>query len=291
MIVTDNLLLFLSDPRWILLTAFGAMTGIFVIFVYRRFSDSLIEIKPLFESEDKFQNTKDKLMGRLTNRVYWIIVAFWIVMNSLVFTELFRNFWWWSYYQPYIISTYYFLAGLPAFLFQSIFMYMMPFGLTWAYRDLCLNISFKKDALVSEWMGPFKGFRNLITLTMFAVAVYSLFLLGIWGQTFKETVWIYSAYVPIVIVLIPTVVLPHYFFHKLFSNVKKNQIEVYRKKLLEVSTQREKDIPRRILLLLEEGKIERMKTWLIDVKTLGEILLVALMHVSFVEILTILINH
>ncbi|MGB6680623.1 MAG: hypothetical protein WBF08_04780 [Candidatus Bathyarchaeia archaeon] len=291
MIKTSNLQAFLFDPRWMLIAIFGAMTGISVIFVYRRFSDSLNEIKPLFESEDKFEKTKDKLMGRLTNKVYWIIVVFWIVINSLTFTELFRNFWWWSYYQPYIISAYYFMEGLPVFLFASIFTYMIPFGLTWAYRDLCLKTSFKKDSLVSEWMEPFKGFKNLITLTMFAAAVYSLFPLGIWGLAFKETVFNYFTYAAIAIVLIPTVLLPHYYFHKLFSNVKKSQIDVYRRELFEVSAQREKDIPRRTLLLLEVLNSEQMKTWLIDVKTLGEILLVALMHVSFVEVLATLINH
>lgn len=82
MIATANLQFFLSEPRWVLIVLFGAIFGIQVIFVYRRFSDSLNEIKHLFESEDKFQKTKDKLMGRLTNKVYWIIVVFWIVMNS-----------------------------------------------------------------------------------------------------------------------------------------------------------------------------------------------------------------
>jgi len=291
MIVTDNLLPFLSEPRWILLAVFGAMTGISVIFVYRRFSDSFNEIKPLFESEDKFQKTKDKLMGRLTNKVYWIIVVFWIIMNSLTFWEpMLRNFWWRSYYQPYIISAYYFMEGLPVFLFSSIFTYMLPFGLTWAYRDLCLRTSFKKDALVSEWMEPFKGFKNLITLTMFAAVVYSLFPLGIWGSAFKETAFIYVAYAVIAIVLIPTVLLPHYYFHKLFSKVKKSRLKDFRSELLKFSTRGKKDIPRRTLLLLEVLNIEQMKTLLIDVRTLVEILIVVVMHVSLVEVVATLIH-
>jgi hypothetical protein len=301
MIVTDNLLPFLFEPGWILLTVFGAVGGISVIFIYRRFSDSLNEIKPLFESEDKFQKTKDKLMGRLTNKVYWIIVVFWIVLNSLIFWEpilmnsifwepMFRNFWWQSYYQPYIISVYYYIDGLPVFLFTSIFMYMIPFGLTWAYRDLCLRTSFKKDALVSEWMEPFKGFRNLITLTMFAAVVFSLFPLSIWGSAFKETFFINFAYAVIAIVLIPTVLLPHYYFHKLFSKVKENRLKDFRNELLKFSTRRKKDIPRRTLLLLEALNTEQMKTMLIDVRTLAEILIVALMHVSLVEVVATLIH-
>lgn len=287
MVATANLQFFLSEPRWILIALFGAIFGIPIIFVYRRFSESLNEIKHLFESEDKFQKTKDKLMGCLTNKVYWIIVVFWIVLNSLIFWEpILRNFWWQSYNQPYIISTYYFIEALPVFLFPSIFTYMIPLGLTWAYRDLCLRTSFKKGALISEWMEPFKGFKNLITLTMFAAVVYSLFPLGIWGSVFKETVWIYFAYAAIAIVLIPTVLLPHYFFHKLFSNMKGSSLKEYRREISETAVQKEKDIPKRLLLLLEEGRIEKMKTWLIDVKTLGEILIIALMHVSLVEVLT-----
>ncbi|WP_455368069.1 hypothetical protein [[Eubacterium] cellulosolvens] len=291
MIITDNLLPFLSEPGWILLTIFGVMNGISVIFVYRRFSDSLNEIKPLFEFEDKFQKTKDRLMGRLTNKVYWIIVVFWIAMNSLIFTEpILRNFWWRSYYQPYIISAYYFMEGLPVFLFSSIFTYMIPFGLTWAYRDLCLRTSFKEDVLVSEWMEPFKGFKNLITLTMFAAVVYSLFPLVIWGPAFKETALIYVAYAAIAIVLIPTVLLPHYYFHELFSKMKENRLKDFRNELLKFSTRRKKDIPRRTLLLLEVLNAEQVKTWLIDVKTLGEILIIALMHVSLVEALATIMH-
>ncbi|MCW4031941.1 MAG: hypothetical protein NWF08_00930 [Candidatus Bathyarchaeota archaeon] len=292
MIVTDNLLPFLSEPRWILVAIFGAICGVSVIFVYRRFSDSINEIKHLFESKDKFQKTKDKLMGRLTNKVYWIIVVFWIAMNSLVFTEsMIRLFWWRSYHQPYIISSYYFIEALwPVILLSSIFTYMIPFGLTWAYRDLCLRTSFKKDALVSEWMEPFKGFKNLITLTMFAAVVYSLFPLVIWSPTMKETAWGYVPYVAIVIVLIPTVLLPHYYFHKLFSKVKENRLKDFRNELLKFSTRRKKDIPRRTLLLLEALNTEQMKTMLIDVRTLVEILIVALMHVSLVEVVATLIH-
>jgi len=167
---------------------------------------------------------------------------------------------------------------------------MIPFGLTWAYRDLCLKTLFKKDAFVSEWMEPFKGFRNLITLTMFAAVVYSLFPLVIWSPTMKETAWIYVPYAAIAIVLIPTVLLPHYYFHKLFSKVKENRLKDFRNELLKFSTCRKKDIPRRTLLLLEVLNTEQMKTWLIDVRTLVEILIVALMHVSLVEVVATLIH-
>ena len=42
---------------------------------------------------------------------------------------------------------------------------------------------------------------------------------------------------------------------------------------------------RRLLILFERDRTEKMKTWLLDVKILGEVLIVALMQVILVEVL------
>jgi hypothetical protein len=63
MILTGNLQSFIAKPKWILVTTFGAVSGISVIFAYRKLSDSLTEINHLFSFEDEFQKTKDKILG------------------------------------------------------------------------------------------------------------------------------------------------------------------------------------------------------------------------------------
>lgn len=63
-----------------------------------------------------------------------------------------------------------------------------------------------------------------------------------------------------------------------------------RQELSSVPIDQEEQSSRRILLLLEEARIQRKKTWLIDIVTIVEILIVALMHVLLVEILTMLFH-
>ena len=129
---------------------------------------------------------------------------------------------------------------------------------------------------------------------MFGIVIYAVFPLYIWGATPDPSVeahW--SNYVPyfnVTIILVSVVLFPHYYFHKLFSRAKSGLLKDLRRELLKISTQRENEKISKILLLLEKGDVEKMKTWLIDVKVLGEVLIVALMHVFLVEALTIFMH-
>lgn len=171
---------------------------------------------------------------------------------------------------------------------------MIPVGLTLAYRDLCLKTSFNKDPLLSEWMRPFKGFRHLISLTMFGAVIYAVFPPIIWGLAAQPTDaahWsLFIPYTSIAIVLVSAVLLPHVFFQKLFSNAKDSRLDELGKEISQTSRDTDKSILRRILLLLEKGEVERFEIWLLDVKVVGEVLVAALMHVILVEVLTVLIH-
>ncbi len=79
-IATDNLRSFLSEPRWVLVALFGALNGILIIFIFRKFSASLDKIQHLIET-GRFQDTKERLLGHLTGKAYWIIVVFWLTLN------------------------------------------------------------------------------------------------------------------------------------------------------------------------------------------------------------------
>lgn len=84
----------------------------------------------------------------------------------------------------------------------------------------------------------------------------------------------------------PIFYLPFAFWMILTSS-RSTQLNSIRKELLSVSIDNEQKSSRRMLFLLEEARIERKKTWLIDIVTIVEILIVALMHVLLVEILTL----
>ena len=290
MIATNNLQFFISDPMWGVVAIFGALNGILVVFVFRKFSDAISGIEHLMSSDDDHK-ISDRLLGYLNNKVYWIVVFFWLALNFIESPRLMR--WWWFYNNPHLITIYELIETLPCCIIGGIFMYMIPVGLTLAYRDLCMKVPIRKDALVSEWMNPFEDFRNLITLTMFGAAIYAVFPPSIWGSTGPTSIIYWSVFVPYTgtaIVLIAAILLPHYYFHRFFANIKKTVLYDLGKELQKYSMKDDVNINKRILILLEKGEADRLKTWLVDVKTIGEILVVAVMHVLVVEALTALIH-
>lgn len=291
MIASGNLTQFLSEPRWIIVSAFGALNGILIIFVFRTFSESLLRIRHLIDYGD-YHGVNDRLLGRLTSRVSWLFVAFWLALNFIESPQHMR--WWWFYNQANFVTAYESIETLPCCILGGIFMYMIPVGLSLAYRELCLKTAFKRDLLLSEWMKPFKGFRRLISLTMFGAVVYAVFPPIIWGFTANSTDatnWsLFIPYTSIAIVLVSAVLLPHYFFHRLFSNVKEDRLEELEKEITQTSADTDKGILRRILLLFEKGEVEKLETWLLDVEVLGEVIVVAFMRVILVEALTFLLH-
>lgn len=296
MIKTDNLQRFLSDYRWALNAIFGAYNGVLAIFIYRKFSDSLNKIGHLIDS-DHVKEAKDKLLDRLTSKYYWGVVTFWLVVYSSNFFEEIQRMTFGSFYNElHLVSSYWFIESLPCILFIGIFHFMLLPGLNLAYRDLCFRTPFKKDVLLTEWVEPFKNFKNLITIIMFGAAVYTIFPPNIYGPVSEPTTAITSVlfaipYVGPTIVLLSAVLFPHYYFHKLFSETKKNHLRHFREEISKVSSLGGlENLVRRINLLLDKGEVEKMKTWLIDVKVLGEILIVALMHVILVEALTTIVH-
>jgi len=293
MYVSGNLRSFFFEPRWVIVTVFGALNGILIIFTFREFSGSLLRIRHLISSDHAdLERMSDRLSGHLTSRAYWLIVIFWLALNFAESPQRMR--WWWFYNQPNLVTVYELIETLPCCILGGIFMYMVPVGLTLAYRDLCSKTAFKNDLLLSEWMKPFKGFRRFISLTMFGAVIYALFPPIIWGSTAEPAAaghWsLFIPYTSIAIVLVSAVLLPHYFFHELFPNAKDCRLEELGSKISQAPPETEKGILGRILLLLEKGELERLSTWLLDVKIVGEVLVVALMHVILVEALTMLIR-
>ncbi len=287
MIATDNLERFLVQLNWMFLTLIGVMSGISVVFVYRKFLSSLNKIKPLVSSEEEFERLKSRVIHHLSHWVQWVPVIFWITINLLTFITPQMRFWgfYGSYNQLLLVAVYYQIAGLPSNIFGGVIMYVIPFGLTLGYREICTKTAVNQKQMLSDWMSPFSGFRNLITLALLLIGVYSI--LALLTYTAAPSIFPYSS---ILLVVIPTLVFPHYYFHGLFSKERAIQLSSIRQKLMSIPSDRESDLSRRILLLLEEGRIERKKTWLIDIVTITEILIVALMHVLLVELLTMFVH-
>ncbi len=153
MIMTDNLVSFLAEPRWVFLAVYSGLSAIGVVFAYRKFRDSLDKIRPLVSSEEEFQGLYIRSVYRLTHWIYWGIVVFWIVLNLLIFVNPTIAIWMWygSYNQLLLVAVYYQIAMIPANVFGGMFMYIVPIGLTLAYREICINTAFDRNKLLSEW--------------------------------------------------------------------------------------------------------------------------------------------
>lgn len=253
------------------------------------------EIGYVIDSDD-VEGVKDRLLGRLTSKFSWGVVAFWIFVNSTMFEKGSQAMYFGSLYNQHdLVSVYYFIIGWPCIVFVGIFHYMILPGLNLAYRDLCLKTPLKRDMLNFDWVEPFKGFKSLITILMFATVLYAVFPPNVWATLSKpETAahWFIFRipYIGPAIVLLSAILLPHLHFNRLFSKLKKDRLRKLQEKLSQTPERRMGDVVRRMYLLLQKGEVEKMKTWLVDVKMLGEILIVALMHVILIEALTTIIH-
>ncbi len=284
MIGTGNLDRYLAHSNWVFLAVIGAMSGIFVVFVYRKFMEALDKIKPLVSSEEAFERLRNRAEHRLTHWVQWVPAVFWIGVNLLDFVNpAVAAIWdfYGAYDQFLLVTIFYQIAAFPSNVFGGIFMYMIPFGLTLAYREICTNTAFSQDQMLSDWMEPFSGIRNLITLALLVTGIYAI--LAIFTYSAAPPIFLYGS---ILLIVVPTLVFPHYYFHVLFSRARSTQLSRIRQELLSDLIDQEQKSSQRMLLLLEEARIERKKTWLIDIVTIVEILIVALMHVLLVELLT-----
>jgi hypothetical protein len=287
MIATGNLERYLVQLNWVFLAVIGAASGIFVVFVYRKFLDALEKIKPLVSSEEEFDRLRSRATHRLTHWLQWVPAVFWIAVNLFDFVYPAGIVWdfFASYDQLFLVIIFYQIAGFPSNVFGGIFMYVIPFGLTLAYREICVSTAFAQDQMLSEWMSPFRGIKNLITIALLISGIYAIF--AIFTYYAAPPIFLYGS---ILLIVVPTLVFPHYYFHVLFSRARSAQLSSVRQELLSEPIDQEQLSSRRMLLLLEEARIERKKTWLVDIVTIVEILIVALMHVLLVEILTMLFH-
>lgn len=290
MAATKNLETFLSESRWIIVAAFNAFNGILIIFFYRKFIDSLGRVEHLIS--DDILKVENRVSKHLTSRFYIIAIFLFLLLKISQVPKML----WWNYYNyPQLVTIFEFIHMIPSVLLGGIFMYMIPIGATIAYRNLCLNLSFKKEDLRLEWMDPFRGFKSLITMTMFGAVIYSIFPPSIWGSMPNPELtshWlIYFPYAGIATVLISVVLFPHYYLHTLFSRMKSEYLKDIQRHISRIQDQKMINKMDKILLLFEKSEIEKMKTWLIDIKIFGEIVIIAIIHVILIEILTNILHH
>lgn len=92
------------------------------------------------------------------------------------------------------------------------------------------------------------------------------------------------------IALAAVALVPHHHFHRFFSQIRDARIETLEEEAALTEEETERGMMRRILILLEKGDAEKLSPWLLDVKVVVELVLVAFMHVALVEILTLILH-
>ena len=287
--LTQNTLAFLKEPKWVLLSFYGAFSGIMITYVYRKLKLCMDEIEPFVElDKSAYNDKKEAITGALTRKLYLVPVVFWLIPDLVSFLiEGPRKLWWTTYNSPDIMFLYYYLAmGFSAAFLAGMSLYIFPFGLNIAYKRIS-ELPFRAEILESDWRKGFSGLKDLVTTGFIGLVIWSVFPMYIWGT--GQACNVLPAYTPVVavmIVLIPTAVLPHLCFHNLLKSLKRSLISKYEDEIKKLNESSQSEMIKKLLFFHKMERVERISPWLIDVGVVVEVLVVGIMHVTFVELIT-----
>jgi hypothetical protein len=289
---TGDLSLFLSEPRWILMSLFGLLSGTAAIYAVRGFDSALCEARSLILLNDSdFGRLRGDLRRLITSNFYWLVVAGWMIF-SFVHVLLLRQPTWWTrgalYHYPLLLD----MCGL---LTQSwngcvlggMFMFMVPLTLNLAYSRICRPGMFSDGVAAPAERKALSAFTRLITVNTLAAAVLSAVAIAIWAQIPSK----YVVYLPLVgsaMMFLPAAIVPHWLFHQPLSRARQAKLEMVGQEIDRIGSEDAQpsigDLVALHKLLREESRIEAVRTWLVDPVTIVELSLAASTHylVSFV---------
>lgn len=300
-LATGNLARFLIDYPWACLIAVIALAAWAIPLLSERHRRYTIAIRRILNTkDDEFAAMLENNMRRLTgarNLVYGLV---FLPALLWAFTQ---RLWWQEYSQPALFDGYYLviLAFILPYYAGTMFgaavscnqnMYTI-FEKTPINREYLLDEG--QPILRRLWGGQILRVTAL-ALIMSALANVPVLLYS--GST--------SLLMNLAIALALTTlifVVPHYMFHRALERAKEDTLtEVsHRKRALQSSvqtternTQSAEDVGRMLdLIYLTQygGVLRNRSTWLVDLEVVVELLVVGFLHVTFMEILSILAHH
>jgi hypothetical protein len=291
--VTGNTSAYLSQPRWALMAAFGALNGNAIFITLRYFKKSLKSIKPLIVIEpDKWDTLQQRLLRQVTSPIYWIPVLFWLTFSY--YSEFIRGSGWFSigvtYSHPELISVYgYLYQGISGCILGGMLMGMLPINLSLAFWKLTSQNAFSDEIITRRGKYLFGDMKNLVIINTAMLIVSTGIAMSLWVEVLPLAPVVGS-----LAEFIPTAMVPHVFFHELLAKAKEkklSELEFSIETLLNNTSEASfGDGIRFQGLLREEDKVSSESTWLVDLRAVIELVGVTFLHLIITQGLTKFLN-
>jgi hypothetical protein len=290
---TGNTGAYLSQPRWALMAAFGALNGSAIFITVRYFRKSLGSIRPLMTvGDDEWGALQERLVGQVTSPIYWVLVVFWLAFSF--YSEFVRGSGWFSigvaYSRPELMAVYaYLYQGFSGCLLGGMLMGMLPVNLSLAFWRLVSKGAFSDEIITARGKAFFGGIKNLIIVDTGLLVVSTGIAMSLWMEVVPLAPVVGS-----LAEFIPTAVIPHVLFHVSLAGAKERRLDglgLRAESLLGNASEASLgDIIRFQGLLRDEDRVSGESTWLVDLGAVIELVAVTFVHLLITQGLAILLN-
>lgn len=251
-------------------------------------------------SDDEFEEILESNMKRLTHPRN---LLFGLIFVPTILWAWIQRLWWQGYYSPFFFDLYYLLVVVFVFIAYSGVMFGAVFGCHLNIHRLCEKIPINTEYLMGEgqpilrrlW-GDLIGKVTVVAFIMSTLINVPILLYSGWLGSFFN----------LVLALALTVVIflfPHYMFHRMLEKSKEemlSQVLKQQKNLGHIGLEdlgesvddklKTSQLMTLIYLTQYEWNLRTRSTWLVDLKAVAELLIVASIHVMLMEVLKLFVH-
>ncbi len=298
-VISGNLENFLFDYPWasfIVAYMIGSWAGPHLGERHRRCTRSIR--KAFSVSDEKFEEIVEENMRRLShprNLIFGLIFV-----PTLLWAWVFR-LWWYDYTSLIFFDVYYLVVVVWVFIAYAAIMFSAVVACHLNIYRLCEKIPLNSEYLMGEGYAILRqSWGDLISkITIVAFIMSALINVPILLHS-----GVLGSLLNLVLAFVLTVIIflfPHFMFHRMLGKAKKElqlRIQNDRKNLgvigleqfesSEVETSKVLKMLNLIYLTQYEWTLQNRSTWLVDLKAVAELLVVASMHILLMEVLTLI---
>ena len=296
---TGNLEKFLLDYPWasfVVAYMIGSWAGSRLGKMHRRCTRSIRKVFSV--SDNEFEEILEANMRRLNhprNLIFGLIFV-----PTLLWAGLFR-LWWHDYNSPVFFDVYYLVVVVLVFTAYTAIMFSAVVACHLNIHRLCETIPINPEYLVGEGYPILhRSWGDLISKVTIVAFIMSALI--------NVPILLHSgalgSFLNLALAFALTVIIflfPHYMFHRMLEKAKDEmllRVQGYRKDLGMVGLEQFRGsgndnlqiskMMNLIYLTQYEWTLQNRSTWLVDLKAVAELLVVASMHVFLMEVLTLL---
>jgi hypothetical protein len=297
--LTGNLEKFIFDYPWaslVIAYMIGSWAGSHLGKIHRRCTLSIRKAFAISDAE--FNEILEINMRRLNN---WRNLIFGLIfMPTFLWAWLFR-LWWHDYNNPVFFDVYYVVVVIWVFITYAAIMFSAVVACHLNIHRLCEKIPINSEYLVGEGYPILRRSWGDLIIRVTIVAFIMSALINVPILLHSGAL---GSFLNLVLAFALTVIIflfPHYMFHRMLEKAKDemlSQVQEYRKTLGVVgvdqfgsSGNEDMKISKMLNLIYwsqYEWILQNKSTWMVDLKAVVELLVVASMHVLLMEVLTLI---